>query len=98
MESSDVDPGMWEATFLDLNRMVSPWHAVADQARWDLAVDAVATLPLRSVGSAHGAPLRGAAIDRGIALLRSLPSMPEAALPGEDLLNQLLAQTMVTAG
>ncbi|HEV2069166.1 MAG TPA: methyltransferase domain-containing protein [Acidimicrobiales bacterium] len=77
-DSRDVDADMWEATFLDLNRMVSPWHAIADQGRWDSAVDAVAGLPLRSVASAHGAPLRGATIEHGLSLLRSLPSMPEA--------------------
>ena len=93
-DSCDVDADMWEATFLDLNRMVSPWHAVADQGRWDSAVDAVAGLPLRSVASAHGAPLRGASIERGLSLLRSLPSMPEAVLPGQSMLDELLAHTM----
>jgi len=96
-DAADVDPGMWEATFLDLNRWVSPWHAVADEARWNRAVDVVASLPITSVGTAHGAPLHGAMIRRGLDLLRTLPSLPEAALPGQHDLDELLAATMVPA-
>ena len=90
-EGHDVDPDLFEATFLQLNRQVSPWQALVAQEKYDALLGALASsLDLRTVVGAHGPVLRGEMIDRAFRLLSELPGMPDVEFPGQAMLDELL--------
>lgn len=90
-DAADVPADMWEAGFLQFNRMVSPWHTLVDPARWNAYVDTVAALGMTTVASGHSAALSGARLDEAFRLLRTLPDLPAADLPVQADLDELLA-------
>jgi hypothetical protein len=90
-DAADIARPMWEETFLQLNRLLSPWHAVVDTARYGHLVDAVASLDADVVASAHGAALRGERLAAAIDLIRQMPDMDVAVEPGQDDLDTMLS-------
>jgi flavorubredoxin len=90
LHADEVDTDLWEGTFLDMNRSLSPWHHLLDERRWDEVIDRVSALPATAVVGAHGAVLRGDAIARAYDLLRRFPGMPEVELPGEGALDTII--------
>jgi flavorubredoxin len=89
-EGHDLDADLFEGTFRELNRQVSPWQALVAPEKQDAVLRALATLDLRTVVGAHGPVLRGAMIERGFDLLRELPSMPDVEWPGQATLDELV--------
>jgi flavorubredoxin len=81
-----------------LNSAVSPWHAWLDRERYGRHVDAVEALGARVAASAHGPVLRGGALDDAFDRVRALAGAPIIPLPGQALLDQLLAATLADAG
>ncbi|MFO1267615.1 MAG: hypothetical protein U1F25_00680 [Rubrivivax sp.] len=76
---------------------VSPWHAWLDRERYLRHVDAVEAMGARTVASAHGPVLRRGALDDAFDRVRALAGAPIIPLPGQELLDTLLAQTLVEA-
>lgn len=87
----DIPAEMWEATLLHFNRMVSPWHTLVDPTRWNAYIDAVAALGMTTVASGHSAVLHGKRLAEAFRLIRTLPDLAAAELPGQADLDQLLA-------
>jgi hypothetical protein len=79
------------------NSAVSPWHAWLDRATYGRHVDAVEAFGATTVASAHGPVLRGERLDDAFDRLRSLAGAPIIPTPGQELLDQLLAPTLVEA-
>ena len=79
------------------NSAVSPWHAWLDRDSYGRHVDAVERLGPRTVASAHGPVLRGAALDDAFDRVRGLAGAPIIPLPGQELLDTLLAATLAEA-
>jgi flavorubredoxin len=79
------------------NSAVSPWHAWLDRDSYHRHVDAVERLGARTVASAHGPVLRGTALDDAFDRVRGLAGAPIIPLPGQELLDTLLAATLVEA-
>jgi flavorubredoxin len=80
-----------------LNSAVSPWHAWLDRAAYGRHIDAVEALGATTVASAHGPVLRGGQLDDAFDRLRGLAGAPIIPTPGQDLLDQLIATTLVEA-
>ena len=80
-----------------MNSAVSPWHAWLDRAAYGRHVDAVEALGARAVASAHGPVLRGTQLDDAFDRLRGLAGAPIIPTPGQELLDSLLATTLVDA-
>jgi flavorubredoxin len=80
-----------------MNSAVSPWHAWLDRAAYGRHVDAVEALGARVVASAHGPVLRGAQLDDAFDRVRGLAGAAIIATPGQELLDDLLAKTLVDA-
>jgi flavorubredoxin len=78
-----------------LNSAVSPWHAWLDREAYHRHVDAVEGLGARTVASAHGPVLRGAALDDAFDRVRGLAGAPIIPLPGQELLDTLVAATLL---
>lgn len=87
------------ASMSAMNSAVSPWHAWLDRDSFGRHVDAVERLGARTVASAHGPVLRGAALDDAFDRVRGLAGAPIIPLPGQELLDSLVAATLLeTAG
>jgi flavorubredoxin len=80
-----------------LNSAVSPWHAWLDGAAYARHVDTVEALGARTVASAHGPVLRGAQLDDAFDRVRGLAGAPIIPTPGQELLDELIARTLVEA-
>jgi flavorubredoxin len=80
-----------------MNSAVSPWHAWLDRSAYGRHVDAVEAFGARTVASAHGPVLRGEKLDDAFDRLRGLAGAPIIPLPGQELLDQLIANTLVEA-
>jgi hypothetical protein len=70
--------------------MVSPWVAMTDPAKFAATVDEIAHLQPTVVAGGHMALLRGDRLQESLALLRELPTIPMAPLPGQADLDALL--------
>jgi len=81
-----------------MNSAVSPWHAWLDRAAYGRHIDAVEAFGARTVASAHGPVLRDGLLDDAFDRLRGLAGAPIIPTPGQELLDALLASTLVDAG
>jgi len=91
VEASDLPREMWEDTFTLLNRWISPWAAMLDEAKYAARLHQLRSMGATTVVGAHGPVLRGAQIDRAYELLAQFPSLPDVEFPGQDMLDALLA-------
>ena len=77
---------------------ISPWHSWLDRATYTRHVDAIEALGARTVASAHGPVLRGERLDDAFDRLRAMAGAPNILTPGQELLDALLAPTLVATG
>jgi len=96
-----LDAGDLSAAHLEqmsaMNSAVSPWHAWVDRAAYGRHVDMIEAFGARTIASAHGPVLRGGALDDAFDRLRGLAGAPIIPTPGQELLDQLIAPTLVEA-
>ncbi|HEV2070630.1 MAG TPA: MBL fold metallo-hydrolase [Acidimicrobiales bacterium] len=91
-DACDLDRTVWEEMQLLCNRIISPWHTLLDQTRYDRLIDRTAALGATAIASAHGPAIRGPMVAEALRLLRPLPTMEAAALPDQaDLEAQMTA-------
>lgn len=77
-----------------MNSLVSPWHQWLDPAAYRRHVDEVEGLGLLAVASAHGPILTGDAIREAFDVVRDLAGKPIIPAPGQELLDELVAQIL----
>jgi flavorubredoxin len=94
---AELDPGFYRDGFLQFQRLVSPWVAMLDQAKYDAHVDKVRALGATVVAGAHAVTLRDEQIAAGFDLLRELPSLPLVDLPGQADLEAIVASMTAAA-
>lgn len=80
-----------------MNSAVSPWHAWLDRTVYGHHVDAIEACGARTVASAHGPVLRGRPLDDAFDRLRGLAGAAIIPTPGQELLDQLIATTLLEA-
>ena len=81
-----------------MNSLVSPWHAWLDPAAYRGHVDDVEAMGVMTAASAHGPVFSGDALHRAFDSIRGLAGVPTIPSPGQELLDELVAQTLVPAG
>lgn len=77
-----------------MNSLVSPWHQWIDPVAYRRHVDQIESLGLLAVASAHGPVLTGDAIREGFESVRRLAGQPIIPAPGQELLDDLVAQVL----
>jgi flavorubredoxin len=90
-EVDDCPHELWAESMVLFNRMVSPWHAMLDPAKFASVIDEVAALDITVVAGGHTPALRGARLQEAFTLLRDLPRLPEVDLPGQADLDAILS-------
>ena len=93
---ADLDPGFYGEAFLQMNRVLSPWHQWLDPAKYGAHLTRVAGLGASVVATAHGPALHGAQVGGALDLLARLPDLPAAPLPGQAELDGIV-QAMLAA-
>jgi flavorubredoxin len=88
---AELPAEFYQAGFLQMNRMLSPWHRWLDSSRYGTHLDRVRSLGASVVANAHGPALRGAQIGTALDMLAGLPDLPAAPLPGQAQLEALIA-------
>ena len=96
-DADDVPHDMWEESLLEFNRMVSPWHTMLDPGKFGAYVDHIQGLGMTTVAAGHSAPLRGERLAEAFRLLRTVPTLPDVELPGQAMLDELVASRSQTA-
>jgi flavorubredoxin len=91
---ADLDPEFWAEGFAQFQRLLSPWHLLIDRAKWEAEVNRVASLRANVVVSGHAPVMTGTVIDQALGMLRRLPDMSPAELPGQFELEAMLAGSM----
>jgi flavorubredoxin len=98
VDMADMPAAEWAEMLLLFNRMISPWHSLLDQAKFDRYVDEVQSLGITTVAGGHTGALRGERLQEAFRLVRTLPSLPSAPLLGQDDLDAILAAHLTGAG
>jgi flavorubredoxin len=80
----ELDPDQFRQGFLDLQRLVSPWHRWLDPVKYGRHLDEVAALGATVIASCHGVTLRDESVAEAFELLRRLPEEPPIALATND--------------
>ena len=96
-DATDIDTGFWEATFMEMNAQISPWHSLLDEAKYATLLRRLAAMPATTIAGAHGAVLRGDRIRRAYELLDQLPRLPEVQFPGQTALDRMLDDVLAAA-
>ena len=91
-DTGEMDPEFWRQGLWQFHSLLSPWHAMVDEAKFQKEVDRVAQLELRVVASAHTPPVTGRRIDEAITVLRQLPTAELAPMPGQAELEAMVAE------
>lgn len=90
-ETDDAPEELWRESLLYTAGVLAPWHALLDPAKFDRHVDAVVSLGITTVASAHTATLRGERLQEAFKLVRQVSSMGPVPLPGQADLDAILA-------
>ena len=90
---ADIPRDLYEASFHELNSLVSPWHQWLDPNRYRRHVDSIEALRPTAIASAHGPILTGAAIDDAFDRVRDLAARPRVVPDSQSALDALLAPT-----
>jgi flavorubredoxin len=92
----DIPSDLYEASFAELNSLISPWHEWLDPARYHRHVSSLHALAPSAIASAHGPVLTGRWIDDAFDRIRSLAGQPRAGTEGQPALDELLATARST--
>lgn len=96
-DAVDIDAAFWEATFMEMNAQISPWHALLDEAKFNALLHRLAAMPATTIAGAHGAVLRGDHMRRAFELLGRMPRLPEVQFPGQAALEQMLDDALAAS-
>ena len=95
LDAQDLPQDLLEQCMPAMNSAVSPWHAWLDRALYGRHIDAIEALGAKTIASAHGPVLRGELLGDAFDRLRGLAGAPIIPTPGQALLDQLIAATLV---
>jgi flavorubredoxin len=90
----DLPRDLVEDNLPAMNSLVSPWHQWLDPAAYRRHVDDIESVGVLTVASAHGPIMTGDAIRRGFDVVRDLAGKPIIPAPGQELLDDLVAQIL----
>ena len=96
-ERADVPDDLFEASFDMLNSWNTPWLELVDRERFAAHVRNVARLPIEAIASAHGPVIRGAAIESAFERTVALAGHAPAPMPGQDVLDLMVAMALSPA-
>jgi len=94
---NELDTEFWTQSFCMAQSMLSPWHTMIDEAKFNKAIDRIAELNLSAIAAAHTPIVSGKRINDAFDLLRKLPSQPETQMQRQPDLEQMVAALAASA-
>ena len=85
------------ASFVVAHGLISPWIAMVDDTKYQLAVNRIADLGITTWAQTHGPVYEGDYINQAIGLLRTVPTADEPQQPGQAELDAIVASTLLAA-
>jgi len=89
--ASEMSDEWFTNSFLDVNRLISPWHQWLDTAKYRSHLGMLRALDPTVIANAHGPVVEGERIEQGFALTAQLPDMEPVPLLGQSDLDAMLA-------
>ena len=96
-DARDLPDDEWMDGLSAFSRLISPWHPLVDDARFQPTVDRVATLGAHTITSCHGPALRGPSVDQALDLVRRLPALEPWTEPTRSDMELFMATLMAGA-
>ena len=90
-DGSEIPDDAFEGGFLAFQRMISPWHELLSEAKYEEHLRKVEMLPIKVAVGGHGPAMRGREIARSFELFRQLPHLPNADEPTQSDLDAAIA-------
>lgn len=95
----DLDTEFWEfGLALFALGGLSPWLSLVDPKKYGKYVDRVQDLDITTVAGCHTPVIEGPFIDKAFARIRELPAIVPPPMPGQSVLDQIIAATAVPQG
>ena len=89
---ADLDPEFWSfGLAMFALGAVNPWLSLVDEAKYGQRVDLVQSLEITTIACCHSPVIEGPFIERAFARIGERPSLPPLALPGQSVLDQIIA-------
>ncbi len=89
---ADLDEEFWNfGLMLFALGAVSPWLSLVDETKYGAYVDRVQNLDIKTLAGCHTPVIQGEFIDKAFARVRQLPSLDAPELPGQSVLDQVIA-------
>jgi hypothetical protein len=96
-DAVDLPPELYDGSFQLFNSLVSPWHQWLDPRTYSRHVNSIEAIAPTTIASAHGPVLRGAGIADAFERVRAMAGEPNVPPPGQETLDALVAQALVTS-
>jgi flavorubredoxin len=94
MGIADLEQEFWDyGLMLFALGAVSPWLTLADPAKYNKHVDRVQDLDLTTVAACHSPVIEGPYIAKAFERIRQLPTLDPPDLPGQSILDEIIAAT-----
>jgi flavorubredoxin len=87
---AELDAEFWTEGFEQFQRLLSPWHTLVDQSRFDDVVGKVEALGMTTLASAHAPVVPPPFVAEAFRMLRRIPGLPVAEVPGQADLEAML--------
>ena len=88
---AELDSEEWIGGCYVQAQQLSPWLSMVDEAAYGRAIDRVERLGATTIASCHSPTITGGNIRPAIDMLREVPSVPPIAVPGQELLDEIIA-------
>ena len=89
---ADLDPEFWSfGLAMFALGAVNPWLSLVDEAKYGQRVDLAQSLEITTIACCHSPVIEGPFIERAFARIGERPSLPPLALPGQSVLDQIIA-------
>ena len=94
MGIADLDQDFWEfGLMLFALGAVSPWITMTDPVKFGKHVDRSQNLDITTMAACHSPVIEGPFIAKAFDRLRQLPTLDLPELPGQSILDQIVAAT-----
>ena len=87
----ELDADFWAEGFALFQRLLSPWHTLVDPGRFVAVVDKVEALGMTTLAGAHSPVVPPPFTAEAFRMIREIPGMPPAEVPGQADLEAMLA-------
>lgn len=88
----ELDPEQWVESTIGNAQLLSPWISLVDESRFHESVARIEALGATTIASCHSPTITGANVAKAFDVLHRLPGAPLLPSPGQELLDQIIAQ------